>query len=75
MRHRTFSYSEESGRYRTLAPVFYLPGPQRDLVQAGKPGAQEFTAGSPEAGQMEAAWARLMPLTHAAFNRNGRVCP
>ena len=24
---------------------------------------------------MEAAWARLMPLTHAAFNRNGRVCP
>ena len=155
MRHRTFSFNEESGRYRTLAPVFYLPGPDRPLVQTGKPGAYEFTAGTPEqhalvtgatraacqqayaayqrmlaagvarevartvlpvglyssmyatcnaralmnflalrtrhpdaafpsspqreielvAGQMEAAWARLMPLTHAAFCRNGRVCP
>jgi len=27
------------------------------------------------AEQMEAAWARLMPLTHAAFERNGRVAP
>jgi thymidylate synthase (FAD) len=27
------------------------------------------------AEQMEAEWARLMPLTHAAFERNGRVCP
>ena len=25
--------------------------------------------------QMEAHWARLMPLTHAAFNANGRVAP
>ena len=24
---------------------------------------------------MEAEWARLMPLTHAAFERGGRVCP
>jgi thymidylate synthase (FAD) len=24
---------------------------------------------------MEADWAELMPLTHAAFERNGRVCP
>ena len=24
---------------------------------------------------MEAEWAGLMPLTHAAFERNGRVCP
>jgi thymidylate synthase (FAD) len=24
---------------------------------------------------MEAAWAGLMPLTHAAFNANGRVAP
>ena len=27
------------------------------------------------AEQMEAHWARLMPLTHAAFNANGRVAP
>ena len=27
------------------------------------------------AEQMEAEWARLMPLTHAAFNAAGRVAP
>ncbi len=155
MRHRTFSYNEESGRYRRLDPVFYVPGPDRKLVQTGKPGAYEFSDGSPEqhalaretveaacrqsyaaylemldagiarevartvlpvglyssmyatcnaralmnflslrvkdpaatfpsfpqreiemvAEQMEAIWAGLMPLTHAAFERNGRVCP
>jgi len=155
MRHRTFSYNEESGRYRKLDPVFYVPGPDRKLVQSGKPGAYVFTAGSPEqhalvtktiesscslsyasylemleagvarevarsvlpvglyssmyatcnaralmnflslrvahpdsafpsfpqreiemvAEQMETLWAGLMPLTHAAFERNGRVCP
>jgi thymidylate synthase (FAD) len=31
MRHRTFSYNEESGRYRQLDPVFYVPGPDRPL--------------------------------------------
>jgi len=155
MRHRTFSYNEESGRYRRLEPEFYVPGPGRKLVQEGKPGAYVFTDGTPiqhklvdetvrescrtayaaylemldagvarevartvlpvgiyssmyatcnaralmnflslrrrseastfpsfpqqeiemVAGQMEAEWARLMPLTHAAFERNGRVCP
>jgi thymidylate synthase (FAD) len=155
MRHRTFSYNEESGRYRKLEPVFYVPGPDRKLVQSGKPGAYEFSSGSPEqhalvtntvetacrqsyaaylemlgagvarevartvlpvglyssmyatcnaralmnflslrvkdpearfpsfpqreiemvAEQMEGLWAGLMPLTHAAFERNGRVCP
>jgi thymidylate synthase (FAD) len=155
MRHRTFSYNEESGRYRQLQPVFYVPGPDRKLVQTGKPGAYTFSSGSPDqhvlvtetvraaceqsyaaylemlaagvarevartvlpvglyssmyatcnaralmnflslrvqdqtatfpsfpqreiemvAEQMEALWASLMPLTHAAFERNGRVCP
>jgi thymidylate synthase (FAD) len=155
MRHRTFSYNEESGRYRTLQPVFYAPGPDRKLVQSGKPGAYVFTEGTAEqhavvtetvraacrqsyqaylemleagvarevartvlpvglyssmyatcnaralmnflslrvkhsdatfpsfpqreiemvAEQMEALWAGLMPLTHAAFERNGRVAP
>jgi thymidylate synthase (FAD) len=27
------------------------------------------------AEKMEAEWARLMPLTHAAFEANGRVSP
>ncbi|MHB2022881.1 MAG: FAD-dependent thymidylate synthase [Mycobacteriales bacterium] len=48
MRHRTFSYNEESGRYRTLEPVFYTPGPDRHLVQEGKPGHYEFVPGTAE---------------------------
>ncbi|GGO63716.1 FAD-dependent thymidylate synthase [Nonomuraea cavernae] len=155
MRHRTFSYNEESGRYRQLVPVFYVPGPDRKLVQEGKPGRYVFTGGTPEqhklvtevtqesyrrsyraylemleagvarevartvlpvglyssmyatcnaralmnflslrtkredsafpsfpqreiemvAERMEELWAGLMPLTHAAFEANGRVCP
>jgi thymidylate synthase (FAD) len=155
MRHRTFSYNEESGRYRRLEPVFYLPGPDRKLVQEGKPGRYVFVDGTEEqhklvdeatrgvctaayraylemleagvarevargvlpvsiyssmyatcnaralmhflslrtrredstfpsfpqreiemvAEKMEAAFASAMPLTHAAFNRNGRVAP
>ncbi|WP_446458673.1 FAD-dependent thymidylate synthase [Streptomyces rochei] len=156
MRHRVgWSYNEESGRYRELEPVFYVPGPDRRLVQEGKPGHYQFTAGtkaqhelvervsvnayrqayeayqamlaagvarevarsvlpvglyssmyascnarslmhflglrtthpdakvpsSPQreiemAGEkMEQEWARLMPLTYAAFNANGRVAP
>jgi thymidylate synthase (FAD) len=155
MRHRTFSYNEESGRYRRLEPEFYVPAPGRKLVQEGKPGAYVFAEGTPaqhelvdttvrescaaaytaylemlDAGVarevartvlpvglyssmyatcnaralmnflslrrhvdgsafpsfpqreiemvaelMETEWARLMPFTHAAFERNGRVCP
>lgn len=155
MRHRIASYNEESGRYRELRPVFYVPAPDRDLVQVGKPGRYEFTNGTPEqhklveeetravcaqayasyrrmlaagiarevarivlpltiyssmyvtlnarslmnvlslrtkredstfpsypqreiemvAEKMEAEWARLMPLSHAAFCANGRVAP
>jgi thymidylate synthase (FAD) len=155
MRHRIASYNEESGRYRQLDPVFYLPAPERRLVQQGKPGAYEFVEGTPEqyatvvdqtrracteaygayrrmlaagvarevargvlpvatyssmyvtmnarslmnflslrttregshfpsypqreiemvAELMEAEWARLMPVTHAAFDAAGRVSP
>lgn len=155
MRHRIASYNEESGRYRELRPVFYVPAPDRNLLQVGKPGAYEFHPGSSEqvqlvdettreasvhafgayqrmldagvarevarivlplniyssmyvtmnaralmnflslrtkvegthfpsfpqreiemcAEKMEAKWTELMPLTHAAFNANGRVAP
>jgi thymidylate synthase (FAD) len=155
MRHRIASYNEESGRYRELRPVFYVPAPERRLVQVGKPGAYEFLEGTLEqtalvdeatraasvqafeayqgmlaagiarevarivlplniyssmyvtmnaralmnflslrtkregthfpsfpqreiemvAEEMEQAWTELMPLTHAAFNANGRVAP
>jgi thymidylate synthase (FAD) len=48
MRHRIASYNEESGRYRQLEPVFYVPGHDRPLVQVGKTGAYEFLPGSDE---------------------------
>ncbi|GAA2005614.1 FAD-dependent thymidylate synthase [Microbacterium ulmi] len=155
MRHRIASYNEESGRYRELRPVFYVPARERNLNQVGKPGAYEFLPGTDEqhalvevatrdsatfafaayqrmleagvarevarivlplniyssmyvtmnarslmnflslrtkvegthfpsfpqreiemcAEKMEAFWRELMPLTHAAFNANGRVSP
>lgn len=48
MRHRIASYNEESGRYRELNPVFYVPGPERNLVQIGKTGHYEFIPGTAE---------------------------
>lgn len=48
MRHRIASYNEESGRYRELRPVFYVPARERKLVQVGKPGAYDFVDGTPE---------------------------
>ncbi|MFE6412530.1 FAD-dependent thymidylate synthase [Streptomyces sp. NPDC057837] len=155
-RHRAgWSYNEASARYREMEPVFYVPGPDRRLVQVGKAGHYQFEEGTAEqhnqvqsdiryacrvayqsyqsmlaAGvarevarsvlpvglyssmyatanarslmhflglrtthpaaaiksspqreiemvgeKMEAEWARLMPLTYAAFNANGRVAP
>jgi thymidylate synthase (FAD) len=48
-RHRVgWSYNEESGRYRELQPVFYVPADDRPLVQQGRPGKYEFVAGTPE---------------------------
>ncbi|HZE65511.1 MAG TPA: FAD-dependent thymidylate synthase [Sporichthyaceae bacterium] len=149
------SYNEESGRYRELRPLFYVPGPDRKLRQEGKPGAYHFADGTQEqyelvdrltrescaaayaayqemlaagvarevarivlpvttyssmyvtmnarslmnflslrtkredsafpsfpqreiemvAEEMERYWAELMPLTHQAFDGNGRVAP
>jgi thymidylate synthase (FAD) len=45
MRHRIASYNEESGRYREMRPVFYVPAPSRNLVQVGKAGAYDFIPG------------------------------
>lgn len=48
MRHRIASYNEESGRYRELKPVFYIPSKERKLVQIGKAGAYTFVDGTEE---------------------------
>jgi thymidylate synthase (FAD) len=52
MRHRIASYNEESGRYRELRPVFYVPSNDRKLVQIGKPGAYSFIEGTAEQHQL-----------------------
>ena len=46
-RHRIgFSYNEESGRYKELAPRFYRPSVARPMVQVGKPGHYTMTHGT-----------------------------
>lgn len=47
-RHRIASYNETSTRYRVMEPVFYVPPPDRPLVQVGKPGAYRFERGTKE---------------------------
>jgi thymidylate synthase (FAD) len=45
-RHRIgVSINEQSGRYVELPPMFYIPPPERPLLQVGKPGAYEYIAG------------------------------
>jgi thymidylate synthase (FAD) len=48
MRHRIASYNEESGRYRELKPVFYIPSKERKLIQVGKTGHYTFEDGTDE---------------------------
>ena len=48
MRHRIASYNEESGRYRELKPVFYIPNRDRKLIQVGKTGHYTFEEGTEE---------------------------
>lgn len=48
MRHRIASYNEESGRYKQLDPVFYVPNGQRNLIQIGKTGNYDFISGTPD---------------------------
>jgi thymidylate synthase (FAD) len=155
MRHRTWSFNEESARYREVGTAFYVPDEGRHLRQQGKPGDYRYVHGGPDdhaqllssttrayatafeeyqrlldagiarevarmvlpvstysvlyatcnaralmhflslrthrtdaayvshpqreieivAEQMEAQWAKLMPLTHEAFEAFGRVSP
>ncbi len=70
MRHRIASYNEESGRYRELRPVFYVPGPDRALVQQGKPGAYVFVEGSPEQHDLVSGEVRrVCEEAYAAYQR------
>jgi thymidylate synthase (FAD) len=54
-RHRIgWSYNEESGRYRKLRPIFYVPDKDRALIQTGKPGHYEYIKGEPIQWQLTA---------------------
>ena len=65
MRHRIASYNEESGRYRELKPVFYIPSKERKLVQIGKAGAYTFVDGT--ADQFEITVAAIKETCNLAY--------
>lgn len=46
LKHRISSISEESGRYRELKGVFYLPAQERSVRQVGKTGDYTFVEDS-----------------------------
>jgi thymidylate synthase (FAD) len=71
MRHRMASYNEESGRYRELNPVFYVPNADRNLIQEGKPGAYNFLPGTPE--QTELVQAETRKASTEAFESYQRM--
>ena len=54
-RHRTFSYNEESGRYKQLDPLYYLPEASRVAYQA-KSNHQGSGAEHPEAEAFRMQW-------------------
>ena len=70
-RHRVgWSYNEESGRYKELRPVFYVPGPDRKLRQEGKPGHYEFVDAGPELTALAVATTtRAYDAAHAAYRQ------
>ncbi len=65
MRHRIASYNEESGRYRELRPVFYIPSRSRKLLQVGKTGAYTFEDGTQ--AQFELSVAAMKTAYIAAY--------
>jgi thymidylate synthase (FAD) len=68
MRHRVASYNEESGRYKELAPVFYIPNEERKLVQVGKPGAYTFEEGTYDQKKLvPAAMKRAVKESYIAY--------
>jgi thymidylate synthase (FAD) len=66
-RHRIASYNEESGRYKKLEPVFYVPPIYRKLIQVGKAGAYTFEEGT--AKQYLATQDTLIDNSAQAFSR------
>lgn len=70
-RHRMASYNEESGRYRELRPVFYVPADDRNLLQVGKPGKYDFLPGTPE--QTRLVQETVEASSHASYDAYQRM--
>lgn len=70
MRHRIASYNETSGRYVELEPVFWMPHPDRALVQSGKPGEYVMNAGSLSQAGIAASLVNQMAVqAYSAYQR------
>lgn len=64
------SYNEESGRYRELAPVFYVPTADRKLQQTGKAGRYHFEPGTlDQASLVDAASRRIARIAYSAYQQ------
>ncbi len=66
MRHRIASYNEESGRYKRLDGVFYIPPRNRNLIQRGKPGSYTFVPGT--VGQYEYTKQAIVKANKEAYH-------
>ena len=71
MRHRIASYNEESGRYKQLDPVFWIPAPSRPLIQEGKPGAYVLKPGTMD--QYDYTVRTLKTVAGAAYDAYERI--
>jgi thymidylate synthase (FAD) len=68
MRHRMASYNEESGRYKTLEPHFYVPDKERKLIQVGKTGSYTFEEGTlMQYGSMLAGYLKGAKASYEAY--------
>ncbi|MFI5201650.1 MAG: FAD-dependent thymidylate synthase [Candidatus Kapaibacterium sp.] len=66
-RHRTFSYNEESGRYKQLDPLYYTPEAERVSYQA-KSNHQGSGEPHPEAASFVAQWSEEQQEFEASYD-------
>lgn len=70
MRHRMWSFNEESARYKELDSAFYVPDRSRALKQAGKPGHYQYVEGSDaDYHLVRQATASAYKAAHAEYQR------
>lgn len=68
MTHRTLSKNSESGRYKELEPVFYVPSGERPLVNAGS-GAHPNLVAAPPAEEGYQSIPEFTQEMHEAVSR------